>query len=166
MMKKMIMTIAACTAAAQVYAATVGIVNMETLFEQAQLAHTLNAASTELFNKKFDEQSQKEEAFNAEVEAYQKNAEIMSQQARQDTESALMKTQQALQQAQYELNQAVAKRKQDDADQFMSQVQDVVKNIAAQDNLDVVLPSGLSLYFTDSIDVTAQTLEQLNKDKA
>lgn len=143
-------------------ASKLGIVDVSHILQSSEESKTIARSLEDEFK---DQQSQVREAEKAFLEArkeYESEGEIVSDDEREALESSAMTKAEAFQRLQFEFNEAVSRRHQDEMQRFMSHLRSVIDDYAQAQDYDIIIPSELSLYFRQAVDVTNEIIEKLD----
>ncbi|MAZ44717.1 MAG: hypothetical protein CMF48_06050 [Legionellales bacterium] len=139
-----------------------GIVNVREVLEKSEMAKTV---STELQSEFSDPQSElqsEEQRFMKKRASLERESATLSEDERQAMERDLAMMQRELQVKQIEFNDSFNHRQQEEMQKFMAQLKDVIDDYAAKESFDMIFPSDMSVYFSESNDITRQIISRLD----
>lgn len=142
-------------------AADVGVINMRTIFQSAPEVQQINASLKKEFAARREAIVSEGKQLQGDIQNYEKNKAVMS---KADLSAAQKKisdqeTQLRQKQVQFQQDLYAAQNKQMEA--FMNKVRGIVKNIASEKKLTMVLPENAVLYSQDDMDITKEVLSKL-----
>lgn len=139
-----------------------GIINVREVLERSQSALSV---STELQNEFANPQSEiksHEQRFMKKRAELERESATLSDADRQSMERELATLQRELQVKQIEFNESFNHRQQEEMQKFMAQLKDVIDEYATSESFDMVFPSDMSVYFSESNDITSQIISRLD----
>lgn len=143
------------------YATGVGVLDMEKVFASSPQVKTINADLKSQFADKKKSLDAMGQTLQTDMQNYQKNKSVMSKESLTALEQKIVGEQRSLQQAGIQFQKDVYAAQSTKTKAFLNQVKDVVKTIAIDKKLDIVLPKGTLLYSNSSLDVTPDVIKAL-----
>lgn len=167
-MKKLLLTcvlaIIGAANAAQAEDVTIGTVNMEALLKQSTAVQQLNDSIKDTQQKRKDEVTAQDKKLEAEGKEIQKQRSILEKDAFEKRQKAF---QEKIMKIQAELKEKAAKTQKvyNDA---LAEVQKttiaIIKDVAEDKDLSIVMPSAQLLFVDENLDITDTVVERLNKE--
>ena len=153
-------------AAATAASMKIGVLDWQQLLTKApqaeeaakRLEKEFQGPKTTLMNKKKE--------FDAKQEKLQRDRDTMSAAELSKSEKDLTKLQQDLRHLDEELRSDYTARQREEMDEFIKIVREVVDKLAADEEINLVLPQEATLFINERIDVTEQVLKRLAKAKS
>ncbi|GAB4222375.1 MAG: OmpH family outer membrane protein [Francisella sp.] len=156
------------------FAGGVGFANVQDIFETSPLGKAKVTADEKKLNPQIEELKKKITSLQDKINSYEQEVEDVkhdvSKSDNKDSKSAKV-DEQAKKQAQEELEKAmkdyqnlidqVQKMAADDADAFKDALSKASAQVATDKQLDAILPSEMSLYNVDSVDVTKDIIAKM-----
>jgi outer membrane protein len=142
-------------------AGQVGVVDMQSVFQTAPQVKKINDNLTSQFQDRKNKIVQMGEQLKADIKKYQKNKAVMSKNDLSSLETKITDEEAQLRQEQTKFQQDVYQAQNQQMAQFLEQVKGVVKTIAGQKKLEMVLPKNTVLYSQDGLDITSDVLANL-----
>lgn len=161
--------------ATSAFAGGVGFANVQDVFESSPLGKAKVTADEKKLKPQMDELKKKITELQEKVNSYTqekddvqaddakgdtKDAEVADKTENKDKEQAQADLEKAMKEYQDLMNQ-VQKMASDDADAFKDALNKASAKVAEKKKLDAVLPSEMSLYNVDSIDVTKDIVAEM-----
>jgi outer membrane protein len=143
----------------------IAVVNVQEAISQIpQAAALMQALETEFKDEKaVIEQLQKDLTF--EDENLKRNGSIMSEKEKQDLQGKMAGLYQQYQVKVKEFQQKVAQRKNEETNKLLALVTQVVDNIAAKQDFDLVISKQAVVFSKPNTDITSKVVEQVSKIK-
>ena len=167
--KSMAITATASTllmaSSAMAFEQKIAVVNVQEAISQIpQAAALMQALETEFKDEKaVIEQLQKDLTF--EDENLKRNGSIMSEKEKQDLQGKMAGLYQQYQVKVKEFQQKVAQRKNEETNKLLALVTQVVDNIAAKQDFDLVISKQAVVFSKPNTDITSKVVEQVSKIK-
>ena len=143
----------------------IAFINTDTLLNHYEYYKQLKSSMEEKARRSESEMQGKMTALQAEAQVYQQKGASMTMEQRAATEEGLMKKQQQLMQRKEELGQQLAEEEQKLVKDLYEKLTGFLKKANADKGFQYVLSkNGPILLANDSLDITKQVIEGLNKD--
>lgn len=98
-------------------------------------------------------------ALQANMQKYQKNKSVMSSADLANMKKQIMSQEMQVRQAQAKFQRAVYAAQNQQMTSFFTRIKGVIKTVAAQKKLDLVLPKASVLYSANSVDITPEVMK-------
>lgn len=139
----------------------IGVVNMQTIFRDSPQVKKINASLKRQFAGRKDSIVKMGKQLQSALQNYQKNKAVMSSKDLTALQSKITKQEMQLRAAQAKFQKELFEAQNKQMTAFMNKVRGVVKTVAAQKNLSMVLPKNSVLYSDNNLDLTKQVLSKL-----
>lgn len=145
------------------FSAEVGLVDMQEIFKTSARVQKINTDLNNELSPKRDKLQKLSASLDADVKKLQRDEPIMKKNELVKLRAKVVKQDQDLRAEQAKYQQAVFQAQNTKMGVFMSELTSVVKKIAKEKKLDYVFPKNSVLYTKDSLDITPDVLDALNK---
>lgn len=141
----------------------VGVVDLHTIFDKAPQPKKIN----EELKKQFEPQEQKikkaQQAVQDDIKKLQRDNTVMSEADRKKLQEKILKNRQDLQQMTIDFQQKAAAEQGKAMQKLLDQIRVAIKQVAAKNQLTLVLQSEGAPYYDQKLDVTDQVIGILAK---
>ena len=139
-----------------------GVVDMQNVFQNAAQVKKINATLKTQFKAQKEEIDTMGKQLQGDMQKYEKDKTIMSASHLTSLQEKITQEETTLRNAQTKFQQDLFQAQNQAMMNFMNQLRNVIKSIAIEKKLDVVLPKNTILYSKDSTDITAQVVNELS----
>jgi outer membrane protein len=157
----LIMCTAAVFCTVSAWASEIGVVDMQQIFQTAPQVKKINDSLTQKFQERKDNLVKMSNELKEDFQKYQKNKAVTGQKELADLQTQIETKEANFRQEQAKFQQDVFQAQNQEMTKFIDQVKGVVKTVAADKKLDMVLPKNTVLYSQDSLDITSAVLDKL-----
>jgi outer membrane protein len=142
-------------------AADVGVINMRTIFQSAPQVQQINENLKKDFAVRREAIVTMGKQLQADVQDYQKNKAVMSKANLEAVQKKITALEGQVRQKQVQFQQDLYAAQNKHMEEFMNKVRGIVKSIAADKKLTLVLPENAVLYSQDDMDITKEVIAKL-----
>lgn len=164
-MKRLVMVVCVALAAMLSFSAIasnrVGVVNMQRLIQQSPKVKQLGEQIKAKFATRRNKVIAMSKKLQANVVKYQKNKAVMSAAQLAALKAKITAQETQLRTAQVKLQQDLFHAQNAAMTKFVAKLRNIVKAIASEKKLDMVLPRNTVLYSDNSLDITADVEKRL-----
>ena len=164
-MKRLVMVVCVALAAMWSFSAVansrVGVVNMQKLIQHSPQVKQLGEQIKAKFATRRTKMIAMSKQLQKNIVKYQKNKAVMSAAQLAALKAAITTQETQLRTAQVQLQQALFHAQNTAMTKFVAKLRAIVKSIASEKKLDMVLPSNTVLYSDNSLDITADVEQRL-----
>lgn len=139
----------------------VGVVNMKQIIESSPQIKKINEQLGRQFASRRNKIMQMGQALQTELKNYAKNKAVMSKADLEKLQAKVRNQELTLRQEQAKFQQDLYAAQSKEMADFIAKVKDVVKTIAAKENLNLVLPNNAVLYSAQNVDITQNVINSL-----
>ncbi len=167
-MKRALYVVGVCISmwSANSLAAGVAVIDMQQIFQSSKQVKQINDSLEKQFSGKKQVVEGETKDLQKNIEKYKKDESVMDKKSLDSLKQSIRQQEQKLQQDQSDLQRNLYEAQNKQMSSFLDKIKGIVKNIASNKDLDVVLPKNALLYSKDSLDLTSEVINQLNKEKA
>ncbi len=142
-------------------AADVGVINMRTVFQSSPQVKEINESLKKDFAARRAAIVTMGKQLQGDVQNYEKNKAVMSKADLEATQKKITEQETQVRQKQVQFQQDLYAAQNKQMEEFMNKVRGIVKNIAIEKKLTLVLPENAVLYSQDDMDITKEVLGKL-----
>jgi|GEM_PF-4781772 len=147
-------------------AVKIGVVDINTVFEKYTLTQELREAFKKEVAEKEEELKRKQEELSKMEADFYAQSPVLSKEARAERIREQMRKRDELNRYIAETRDALRKKESELISKIIPDIHDVVKQIAEQRGLDIVLEKASLLYSSSSLDITNDVITMLNQRRA
>lgn len=140
---------------------SIGVVDMQQVYENSPKIKKLSETLKEQFSKRRDSIVQMGKELQAQIQKYQKEKPVLSQKDLTTLQKKIREQQVKLREAQVSFQQDLFSAQSKEMKNFITKVRGVVKTIATQKHLSVVLAKNNLLYANHSLDITKTVIDKI-----
>ncbi len=141
----------------------IGVVNYDTLLQQAPQAKQLGAALRAEFLPRQRELDEEQQSLKDRADKFQRDAATMTDDQRDRTQLELQDSERELQRKQSDFQDEVNARRNEGLSRLQRVLEEQVRVYAKAQNIDLVLVGGAVIYATSAIDLTPAILSRLQE---
>ncbi|MCC5856291.1 MAG: OmpH family outer membrane protein [Idiomarina sp.] len=142
----------------------IAVVDVGAVFQQLPQREQISRTIEMEFRDRVERLQRMEEEMTATQERLQRDEAIMSEQQLQEESMNLQQMFQEYQQRREALGEQLNRRRNEERNRVLGQIQQVVADIAEAENYDVVLEAGNLAYAKNALDITARVLDRMTRD--
>ena len=164
MMKRLLVAISLSLAmiwSISAMAEDIGIVNMRQIFQSSPQIKQINTNLNKQFSPQRDKIVAMGKSLQANIKKLQRNQAVMDKKSIANLRTKIQKQETDLRTAQANFQRALFAAQNKAMGAFMTKLTGVVKTIAEQKKLDLVLPKNSVLYAKDGMDITSEVVKHL-----
>ena|SRR3990167_3443984 len=168
-MKRVLLTVCLAIAALWsvcTFAQKIGLIDMREIFQSSPQVKQINDQLSKQFAPQRDKIVAMGKKLQEDVKSLQKNQSVMDKASLKKLKDSIMKQEQALRTSQSQFQQTLFSEQNKAMEAFMNKVTDLVKTVAEQKQLDLVLPKNTVLYAKDAVDITPDVDSTLSDRKS
>lgn len=157
--------IAGLLLAVNVHAANfrVGVLDMHEVMQKSPQVKELRESLQKKFKSREDGLVAERDKFQKEAEKLEKEKTVLSKGDLEKLEKKVLASQRDLQKKQMDFQQDVMKAQNEALKTFIDNVKDIVKGVAKDEKIEIVLTKDTIAYVDDSLDITSKVLKKLDK---
>lgn len=141
----------------------VGVVDMQQILQKAPQITVINEQLTKQFKPRQDKIVAAQKALQDEINNLNKNGAVMNVKDRNKLQDKVIQDRSDLQGTIVTFQRDLSNAQNQSLQTFNTQLGAVVGDIAKKNMLDIVIQRASTLYAKDSLDITKQVLDELNK---
>lgn len=167
-MKKIIVSITtavllACCAPILANELKVGVIDLHEILDKTPQLKKINDDLKKQFGPQEDKLKKMQQDLQDEIKKLQRDNAVMSEAERKKLSEKILKDREELQQMSMDFQQKAAAEQSKAMEKLLQQIQGVIKDVAQQNKLNLVLQKEGVPYFDDNLNVTSQVVKTLNK---
>lgn len=148
-----------------VFANSVGVVDMKTIFSTSPKVKEIKADLTKQFNPEKTKLETMGVTLSNDIKKYQKDKDTMTAKDKTALENTITTQEATFRSAQAKFQQDVFDAQNKSLTEFMDNVKAAVKVVAEKDKLDLVIPSNDVLYTKNDTDITSAVMDNMDNAK-
>lgn len=149
---------------AQAQEVKIAVVDVRVVFDQLPQSRDI-AKTIELeFEERMNRLREMEEEMTKKQEQLQRDEAIMSQDELQKSAMDLQQMYQEYQERREVFTEQLQRRRNEERNRVLGQIQQVINDLAERDGYDVVLESGSAVFVRNQFDITEKVLERMTRD--
>lgn len=142
----------------------IAVVDVGSIFQQLPEREEIAQSLQREFSERIERMQQREEEIGQLRERIQRDEEIMSE---EEYNQSMMEFQQSVQEAQQagqQLNEEMRRRQSEERDRVLSRMQEVIAQIAEDEDYDIVFEANGVAYARGSFDISSRVLEVMSNE--
>ncbi|RTE87002.1 MULTISPECIES: OmpH family outer membrane protein [Gammaproteobacteria] len=152
------------TANAQSAPLKVAVVDVRAVFEQLPQSREIGTIIEREFQDRAERLRQMEEDMTTLQETMQRDEAIMSDEEKESSMAELQTTYEEYQQRREELTQQLNRRRTEERNRVLGQIQQVINDMAVAGDYDMVIEAGNLAFAKDSLDITNRVIERMTQE--
>jgi len=144
-------------------AMNVGVLDMHEIMSKSKQVEEMRNNLQKQFKPREDKLVSARDSFQKDAEKLEKEKTVLSKADLEKLKKKVMDQQRDLQEKQMSFQQDVMKAQNEALKNFIDKVKDVVKDVAKDEKIDIVLTKDTIAYVDDSLDITSKVLKKLEK---
>lgn len=149
--------------AAQAYAETIAVVDVQQMFEQSPKIADLNKKLQDEFKPRQQKLIAQQKALQDEVENYKKEEPTMNKKQKETQQKKIAADQSSLSKDAAAFQEALSKEQGKAMKTVSSELKEIIASIAKKNNYTVVLDGQAVIYKSDAVDITKQVSTEFDK---
>jgi outer membrane protein len=142
-------------------AESIGVVDIQQIFQNSPQVKKVNDSLKKQFSSRRDNIVKLGKTMQDDAQKYEKNKTIMSSKDANALKDKVAQEQRDLQQEQTKFQQDLYEAQNKQMGVLMVQLKDIVKKVAADKKLTVVIPKNSVVYSDNSLDITSDVMDKL-----
>lgn len=142
----------------------IAVVDVRAVFEQLPQAREIGTIIEREFQDRADRLRQMEEEMTQMQETMQRDEAIMSEEEQQSSLAELQTTYEEYQQRREELSEQLNRRRTEERNRVLGQIQQVINDMAVAGEYDLVVEAGNLAFAKDSLDITNVIIERMTQE--
>jgi outer membrane protein len=149
--------------AADASQATIGVVNVQQVFQQSPKIAELNKKLQSQFKTRQDKLVSAQKNLQDELETFKKDSPVMNQKAKDTLQKKIVDDQSVLAKDASTFQQDLAKEQSKIMKSVLSDLNGIISSIAKKNNYSMVLDSQAVIFAADNADITKQVSKEFDK---
>ena len=139
----------------------IGLLDMHKVFQTSSQIRDINTRLEKQFSLQRKQMVELTQSLQCNLRNLRRNEAVMSREEISSLREKIQRDENRLRQQQQQFQQQLLVAQNKEMIDFMSEISDAVKKIAAKENLDFVLPKDTVLYTKESKDITSNVISEL-----
>lgn len=140
----------------------VGVVNMKKVIQQSSQVKNMSSDLHKQFSSEQKKLKKQQDALSADMQKYQKQKTVLSDKKLKALKSKISEQGMKLRQAQAKFQRDLYAAQSASMKKVMKKVRGVIRSVAKDNDVDLVLPENVVLYSKESKDLTSDVIDALN----